>query len=115
MSWKQPNGLPVTDEPPEEPPLHPEAAFALQVTRRQWRPLAVVLVLAAISLALVLVNFRLGALSLAAAVAVAFFLRLLLSEEAVGILAVRARYLDLAVLGLLTVGLTVLAVWVPLI
>ena len=35
-----------TEDTPAEPPLQPRAAFALTVTRRQWRPLALVLTVA---------------------------------------------------------------------
>ena len=120
MTQEPAPGAPPPPTPPPrplepEPPLTPEAAFALTVTRDQWRPLAVVLAVAAVGLVLLLVNFRLGALTLALSCAIAFSSRLLLTEEAAGILAVRAKYLDLTFLGVVTVGITVLAVWVPLI
>ena len=98
-----------------EPPLTPAAAFARRVTRRQWIPLAIVLVIAAAGLLLVWSNFRIGALMLAASVATALFIRLLRTEEDAGLLAVRAKYIDIAVLGVLAVGLIVLGLWVPLI
>lgn len=100
---------------PPEPPLHPEAAFAEQVTRAQWRPLALVLGITAVGLALVFVNFRAGTWLLAVATGVALLIRLLGSEAAAGLLAVRARYIDCLVLALLTLGLAVLGAWVPLI
>lgn len=102
-------------ETPAEPPLHPEAAFALQVTPAQWRPLAIVLAVAVVGLLLVFINFRLGALILAAAVALALGIRGLRSEAEAGLLAVRAKYIDCAVLAALTVALVVLGLWVPLI
>jgi len=106
----------MTQPPPDgEPPLQPEAAFAMTVTRRQWLPLAIVLVIAMLGLVLVLLNFRLGALTLAAAVGTALVIRLTRSEADAGLLAVRARYIDAAVLGVLAVGLVVLGLWVPLI
>lgn len=98
---------------PSEPPLRPQAAFALTATRRQWRPLALVLSIAVAGLVLVLFNFRLGALTLAAAVATALVIRAFRSEEDAGLLAVRAKYLDVAALGVLALGLLVLGLWVP--
>lgn len=100
---------------PTEPPLTPRAAFALQVTAKQWRPLILVLVIAGVGLALVWVNFRLGALTLAASTATALAIRAFRSEEDAGLLAVRAKYLDVLVLAGLTAGLAVLGLWVPLI
>jgi hypothetical protein len=102
-------------EPPPEPPLRPRAAFALEVTRRQWRPLALVLSLAVLGVMLVVINFRLGALTLSAAVATALLIRAFRSEEDAGLLAVRAKYIDITVLALLTLGLFVLGLWVPII
>lgn len=99
--------------PGQEPPLRPEAAFALEVTRRQWRPLALVLSLAVVGVVLVVINFRLGALTLAAAVGTALLIRASLSEEDAGLLAVRAKYLDVIALALLAAGLLVLGLWVP--
>lgn len=98
---------------PHEPPLRPAAAFALTVTRREWRPLALVLVIAAAGVGLVLVNFRLGALTLAAAVATALVIRAFRTEEDAGLLAVRAKYLDVIALAVLALGLLVLGLWVP--
>jgi len=100
---------------PPEPPLSPEAAFALEVTRKQWIPLVIVLAVAVAGVVLVLVNFRLGALTLAAAAGLAGFWRVTRSEEEVGLLAVRARYIDVIVLFFLAAGLVVLGLWVPLI
>lgn len=100
---------------PEEPPLTPEAAYALTVTRTQWYPLASVLAVVALGLILSLFNFRYGALVLCAAVLMAFTMRAAMPEEDVGILAVRAKRWDLAVLGVLAVGLGVLALIVPII
>lgn len=102
-------------EKPPEPPLHPQAAFALEVTRAQWRPLVIVLSIAVAGVALVFLNFRVGALTLAAAVVLALLIRLFRSEEDAGLLAVRAKYIDCTVLIVLAVGLAVLGLWVPLI
>ena len=101
--------------PEQEKPRTPEAAFALTVTRQQWAALAMVLTVAAAGVVLVFVNFRVGAETLAAAVGLALFLRATRSEESVGILALRAKRIDLVVLTVLTVALAVLGLWVPLI
>jgi len=103
----------VEREASREDPRSPGAAFAVQVTWAQWRPLALVLAVMALGLPLVLVNFRLGALVLGGAATLAFFLRFFLTDEGAGILAVRAKYIDLIVLAGLSLGLLVLAVWVP--
>lgn len=108
------SGEPPFEAPPE-PPLHPEAAFALEVTREQWRPLTLVLMIAALGLGAVFLNFRLGTILLAASTGAALVIRLFRSEQDAGLLAVRAKYIDCSVLALLTVGLVVLGLWVPLI
>jgi hypothetical protein len=104
-----------SEDTPAEPPLQPRAAFALEVTRRQWRPLALVLTVAVLGIVLVVINFRLGALTLSAAVAIALAIRAFRSEEDAGLLAVRAKYIDVSVLSLLALGLLVLGLWVPII
>ena len=43
----------------------------------------------------------------------AFFLRLLLPQSDAGLLAVRSKRVDVIVLGVLAIGLTVFALWVP--
>ncbi|TAK71343.1 MAG: DUF3017 domain-containing protein [Actinomycetota bacterium] len=62
---------------------------------------------------LTLDHFRRGALLLSASVWLAFFLRLLLPSRDAGLLAVRSRHVDLAVLGVLAGLLTVLTFAVP--
>lgn len=57
--------------------------------------------------------FRFGLAVIATAAVLAFVLRLRLSDKAAGMLAVRSRKADLIVLGVLSVGLVVLAIWVP--
>lgn len=57
--------------------------------------------------------FRFGLAVIATAAVLAFVLRLRLSDKAAGMLAVRSRKADLIVLGVLSVGLMVLAIWVP--
>lgn len=102
-------------EIPEEPPLTPEAAYALTVRRRDWYPLGSVLAVVAVALVLTLFNFRYGALMLCAAVLMAFGMRAIMPEKDVGILAVRAKRWDLLVLGVLALGLGLLALTVPII
>jgi hypothetical protein len=99
----------------QEPPLSPAVAFATTVTWRQWRPLALVLTIAVAGVLLVFVNFRLGALTLAASVAVTAVIRATRTEEDAGLLAVRARYIDLTFLVITASALAVLGLWVPLI
>lgn len=81
--------------------------------RFQW-PSAIVLVGAAVSLAVVANNhFRRGSVLLAGFVWLAFFLRLLLSEDDAGWLASRGRRTDLVVLLVLAMGVSTLAFAVP--
>ena len=80
---------------------------------RQW-PSMLVLVGVGVSLVLVATNhFRRGSVLLSACVMVAFFLRLLLPDSDAGLLAVRSKRVDVIVLGLLAMGLTTFAFWVP--
>lgn len=79
----------------------------------QW-PIAIVLI--GISVALLMIaldHFRRGSIVLSASVMLAAFLRLLLPEQEAGMLAVRSRRLDVAVLGGLAVGLSIFTFWVP--
>ena len=79
----------------------------------QW-PLCTVLLLMAISFAIVATDhFRRGAVLFSAAVVLAFFLRLLLSDADAGMLAVRSRKVDLIILGALALGVSVLSLVVP--
>jgi len=57
--------------------------------------------------------FRRGSLVLAVSVVLAIFLRLFLAENQAGMLAVRSKSVDVAILTLLGVGLTIFALWVP--
>ncbi|HTY70825.1 MAG TPA: DUF3017 domain-containing protein [Actinomycetes bacterium] len=80
---------------------------------RQW-PITVVLVVAGIGLVVVAGrSFRPGCLLIAAALVLAALLRALLPDEAAGLLRLRSRVTDVAVLGVLGVGIGVLAVAVP--
>lgn len=78
-----------------------------------YLPLTLVVAGVAVSLGLLLVDFRLGAVGLALCVAAAFVLRLVLSDADAGLLAVRSRRVDLVFLGAMAVALLVLAVIVP--
>ena len=80
---------------------------------REW-PITVVLTGVAIGLLVAaLVEFRSGTVLLAASVVFAAWLRLMLPEDRVGVLAVRRRFVDLIVLAGLGLVLTVLALVVP--
>lgn len=57
--------------------------------------------------------FRVGLLVIALAALTALVLRYHLSDRAAGLLVVRTRKVDLFVLAILSVGLLVLALWVP--
>jgi hypothetical protein len=79
----------------------------------QW-PITIVFVGISISLILIATDhFRRGSLGLAASVLLAAFMRLFLSNSAAGMLEVRSKRVDVAVLGALGVILTILALWVP--
>ena len=80
---------------------------------RQW-PIFVVLLGVAIALTLVALDyFRRGSIVLAGSVLLAAFLRLLLPDREAGLLVVRSRRVDVAVLGVLGTLLAVFAFWVP--
>jgi hypothetical protein len=80
---------------------------------REW-PITVVLLVVAVSLVIVANgHFRRGCVLLAGAVVLAFFLRVLLPSQEAGMLAVRSRRVDVAVLGVLGLAVSVLSLWVP--
>jgi hypothetical protein len=80
---------------------------------QQW-PIAIVLLGVVIAIGLIAADyFRRGSIVLAGSVLLAAFLRLLLPEREAGMLAVRSRAVDVAILGILGLGLAVLAFWVP--
>jgi len=86
------------------------------VPRKQparYAPLLLVCCAMLVSLALLLVDFRLGALALAASVILALVLRTVLPPRRAGLLVVRSRTLDITVLASMAVGLLVLAIIVP--
>lgn len=80
---------------------------------RQW-PIFVVLLGVGIALTLVALDyFRRGAVVLAGSVLLAAFLRLLLPDREAGLLVVRSRKVDVAILGVMGILLAVFAFWVP--
>ena len=78
-----------------------------------YAALLVVICLVAASLALLIVNFRVGAVALALSVGVAGVLRAGLPDDHAGLLVVRTSRIDLSVLVTLFIALIVLALIVP--
>ncbi len=79
----------------------------------QW---PIMLVFLGIGISLILIatdHFRRGSIGLAVSVLLAAFLRLFLPNSAAGMLVVRSKVVDVAVLGSLGVILTIFALWVP--
>lgn len=79
----------------------------------QW-PLTLVLI--GVSIAMLMIGldyFRRGCVVLAASVLLAAFLRLMLPDADAGMLAVRSRKVDVAILAVLGIGLSVFTFWVP--
>lgn len=84
--------------------------------RRWWAQWPIAVVLAGVIAALTTValdHFRVGSLILAASLVLALVLRAVLPADRVGMLAVRSKTVDLAVLGSLSAALVVFALWVP--
>lgn len=79
----------------------------------QW-PLVIVFIGIGFSLLMIATDhFRRGSIGLAVSVLLAAFLRLFLPNSAAGMLAVRSKRIDVAILGFLGVILTIFALWVP--
>lgn len=79
----------------------------------QW-PIAIVLTGVGIACLLIAFDyFRRGSVVLSASILLAAFLRLLLPEGEAGMLAVRSKRIDAAILGALGLGLAVFTFWVP--
>ncbi len=85
----------------------------MNAVRRQWPLLSVLLGIVVAMSFVAMDRFRVGSVLLALSVIAAFVLRLVLPGDAVGLLAVRRRSVDLVVLGVLALGLGVLSLWVP--
>jgi Ca2+/H+ antiporter len=80
---------------------------------REW-PIALVMLGVVVSLILIALDaFRVGSILLAGSVLLAAFLRLLLPEKDAGLLAVRAKRIDVSVLVALGIALSILGFWVP--
>lgn len=97
--------------------LPPDAEVA-QVRPRNWLlaqwPITIVLIGITVALLMIaLDHFRRGSIVLSASVMLGAFLRLLLPDQEAGMLAVRSRKVDVAVLGGLAIGLSVFTYWVP--
>lgn len=85
-------------------------------TRGWWRQWPIGVVLGGVGIALALIAFdyfRRGSVVLAGSVLLAAFLRLLLPDREAGLLAVRSRRVDVAILGVLGGLLAIFAFWVP--
>lgn len=96
-------------------PVQPPAGAAPARSRRfgEW-PIAVVLAVVLAGLAVVgSGHFRRGTVVLSFGIALALFLRLLLPSRDAGMLRVRSKRIDVAVLAVLAVGVGVLSLWVP--
>ncbi len=79
----------------------------------QW-PLTLVFVGIGFSLIMIATDhFRRGSVGLAVSVVLATFLRLFLPDSQAGMLVVRSKRVDVAVLATLGVTLTIFALWVP--
>lgn len=104
----------MTERGPEFEDL-PSNVIALRGVSRKARygPPTAVLGVAALGLALILVNFRLGTLVFTGSVVLALVLRIVLPTRQAGLLVVRTRAVDITVLSVLAAGLLVLALIVP--
>ena len=81
--------------------------------RQEW-PLAATLAVVVIGLVVVASgHFRRGTVVLSFGVGLALFLRTLLPSADAGLLAVRSKRVDVAVLAFLAVATSILALWVP--
>ncbi len=105
----------TSDAGPDAPVQPPEGAAGEPGPRRfaEW-PIALVLAVILAGLAVVASgHFRRGTVVLSFGVALALFLRLLLPGREAGMLRVRSKRIDVAVLSVLAVGVGVLSLWVP--
>ena len=85
----------------------------MRALTRHW-PITLVLVGIGVSMIFVALDrFRVGAVLLAASVVLALLMRIVLTDQQAGLLAVRSRGVDLGVLGVLAGALAVLSLWVP--
>ena len=87
-----------------------------RLPRSRFREWPISLVLLGIALSMIFVatdHFRRGSLVLAVRVVLAAFLRLFLPENQAGMLAVRSKSVDVAILAVLGMGSAIFALWVP--
>ena len=87
-----------------------------RLPRSRFREWPISLVLLGIALSMIFVatdHFRRGSLVLAVSVVLAAFLRLFLPENQAGMLAVRSKSVDMAILAVLGMGSAIFALWVP--
>ncbi len=86
-------------------------------SRRNWLsqwPLTLVLIGVAVAMLMIgLDYFRRGCVILSASVLLAAFLRLMLPDSEAGMLVVRSRKVDVAILAVLGLGLSMFTFWVP--
>lgn len=81
--------------------------------RDRYGPLALVLGIAVVGLALMVVDFRLGTLVVAGSAITALVLRTVLPTRRAGLLVVRTRTIDMIVLSVLAGALLILAIITP--
>lgn len=96
----------------------PADVVPLRRSRRPWWlaqwPLTLVLIGVGVAMVMIAMDyFRRGSIVLSASVLLAAFLRLLLPDSDAGMLVVRSRKVDVAVLGVMGLGLTIFTFWVP--
>jgi len=106
----------MTPDAGADAPVQPPDGAAPDSRARRFRewPIAVVLAVALAGLTVVASgHFRRGTVVLSFGVALALFLRLLLPSRDAGMLRVRSKRIDVAVLAVLAVGMGVLSLWVP--
>jgi hypothetical protein len=99
---------------PTNPAHTPTPIFGRAAINLPEWPTVLVFAALAVSLTVVLVDsFRRGALLFGMSLALAFFLRLVLTDREAGMLKVRSRVVDLIILGLFAASITGLAFSVP--
>lgn len=81
--------------------------------RDRYGPLLIVIAIAVLGLGALLIDFRLGTLILAGSVITALVMRIVLPTRRAGLLVVRTRTIDTAVLSIIAGGLLLLALITP--
>ena len=106
----------MTTDPDADAAVQPPDGAAPEARPRRFKewPHAIVMAVVLAGLAVVASgHFRRGTVVLSFGVALALFLRLLLPSRDAGMLQVRSKRIDVAVLAVLAVGTAVLSLWVP--